>query len=47
MPFKFMRVIAGCICLLMISIRSETVPYGLIDAMKQASHASGFCDDKP
>ena len=30
----FMRVIAGRICLLMIFMRSETVLYGLIDAMK-------------
>ena len=28
------EVIAGRICLLMISMRSETVLYGLIDAMK-------------
>ena len=30
----FMLVIAGHICLLMISMRSETVLYGLVDAMK-------------
>ena len=30
----FMRVIAGRMCLLMISLRSETVLYGLIDAIK-------------
>ena len=42
-----MRVIAGRICLPMISMRGETVIYRLVEAMKQASHASGFCDDKP
>ena len=34
----FMCVISGRVCLLMISMRSETALYGLRNTMTQASH---------